>query len=320
MTLTLSSPEPHGLRALPPLSPSAARSGTLTMQGLCLITLFCLITLGAAQKASASIGAIPDGLNKGQTKIVSLPSDRQGVSCCSVVLEGVRVIDPSPHDNSVRAGSQTSHFRDSDVWHFGNICRCLSTRQRNSHDCLSFGINKYGLQRSGWGPTDDTNVGHDDRIICGRLAGIFHVYGSFQDALIVDNRRSRQANMYVGPQLADNSIGGFLRGIGGALADSYSATQPISLRTEGEELKERKPREDFSVERKIAIVIDKLPVQFRFFSAIFFVLCGLCLFWRAGNYSYNDRRLLSTSLIGGGCLLGLLGWLLWFMPLPGAPL
>ncbi len=126
--------------------------------------------------------------------------------------------------------------------------------------------------------------------------------------------------MYVGPQLADNSISGFFRGVSGSLADFHSTAQPISLRTEGEELKERKPRENFSVEREITIILDKLPVQIRFFSAIFFILCGVCLFWRAGNYSYNDRRLLSTSLIGGGCLLGLLGWLLWFLPFSGAPL
>src|SRR5260370_18239354 len=63
----------------------------------------------------------------------------------------------------------------------------------------------------------------------------------------------------------------------------------------------------------------KFPIKLRFFSAVFCFFGSFCLVSWAGYRSYDQRRLFSTALIGGGILLGLLGCILILTPW-GSPL
>ena len=71
---------------------------------------------------------------------------------------------------------------------------------------------------------------------------------------------------------------------------------------ESQNLQTGNPSEKLSVIIKVAVKIDKFPINFRFllFIAVFF--CGFLCAFDSGHYFYNKRQLFSAALICAGWL------------------
>ncbi len=234
------------------------------------------------------------------------------------VLEGVSVIAASPDKDCPDFRSNFFEIAS------GPNSRPIDMDAGSSSDnrfCSSFDYRDW--LGKGWRRIliSDENLDPGGKIKCRGNPGIFQFYMDAKAGSVIHGGRGNATaiDADISPKLRHYSISGLSSGPRSRLADLDSSRQPIGLNEQGDKLKAGEASKNFGVESQLAVEINKFPIKLRFFSAVFCFFGGFCLVSWAGYRSYDQRRLFSTALIGGGILLGLLGWILILTPW-GSPL